>query len=160
MSHLTKYSLQCYNTACVQFLICESHPTWTTQFLNSWGTRYALWTSINYSSTILTKTLVPCIEFNNNLLLSSLKTGKSPQMRWRNTFILFLVSWRRTRQRRWFQDSNISHNSTTLDYYLLLTTWKETYYQICLYQPCWSWILSYICMHSLSFYEHNLGFSK
>lgn len=55
---------------------------------------------------------------------------------------------------------NISHNSATLDYYLLLPAWKESHSQICLSQPCWSWALSYICMDSLSFYEHNLGFSK
>lgn len=123
-------------------------------------TCYALWASTNYCTRILTITSVPCIGFNANLPSSSLKTGMSAQTGQWNTLILLLVSWRRMRQRRWFQDSNISHNSTTLDYYLLLTTWKETYYQICLSQPRWSWILSYICMDSLSFYEHNLGFSK
>lgn len=57
---------------------------------------YALWASMR-NCRILTKTSVPCIELNDNLPLSSLKTGTRPQMGQQITLILFLVSWRRTR---------------------------------------------------------------
>lgn len=77
-----------------------------------WGTHVR--TKLSSCSRIFTKPSPT--ELKDNFLPSSLDSGMSPQLGQQNSSRLLLVSWRRMRQRRWFQAQYL----TQLNYTWLL----------------------------------------